>query len=46
MDRLFILFFLSFSALYGNWAGKMLENLSLEEKIGQLFIIPVSSYYE
>ncbi len=46
MYKLFILPALLFSSLYGGWAEKTLETLTVQEKIGQLFVVPACPKFE
>ena len=38
---LVVLFFVVSTSLFGGWAEQSLEQMSLEEKVGQLFVIPI-----
>ena len=39
MHKVFIFILMVSSALYGDWAEKTLENLSIQEKVGQLLVV-------
>jgi beta-N-acetylhexosaminidase len=41
-----MLFFLCWASLYGRWAEDTLNILSLEEKVGQLFVAPACPKYD
>ena len=42
VHKVFILILIISSALYGDWAEETLENLSIQEKVGQLLVVPAS----
>ena len=46
MHKVFILILLISSALYGDWAEETLENLSIQEKVGQLLVVPASPKFQ
>ena len=46
MYKFFILLCLLASTLYGEWAEKTLESLTVNEKIGQLFVVPACPRYD
>lgn len=46
MYKFFILLVCIASTLYGEWAEKIIETLTVQEKIGQLFIIPAGPCYD
>lgn len=46
MYKVFILLTFFFTSLYGGWADKTLSELSIQEKIGQLIIVPACPRYE
>ncbi|MCB1107065.1 MAG: hypothetical protein KDK76_03105, partial [Chlamydiia bacterium] len=46
MCKFFILILLYFSSLYGRWAERTLSELSFQEKVGQLLMIPACPKYE
>lgn len=46
MYKLFILPLLFFTTLYGGWAEKTLSELTFQEKIGQLIVVPACPRYE
>ncbi|MCB1110331.1 MAG: hypothetical protein KDK64_05065 [Chlamydiia bacterium] len=46
MYKLFILPLLFLTSLYGGWAEKTLSELSFQEKIGQMIVIPACPRYE
>lgn len=46
MMKNFILLVCISTSLYGGWAEKTLESLSLEEKVGQLFVAPACPEYD
>lgn len=47
MSKIFILFIFSINlSLFGGWAEEKLQELTIEERIGQLFIVPACPRYE
>ena len=46
MHKFFILLILSISSVYGKWAEETLETLTVQEKIGQLFIVPACPRFD
>lgn len=46
MVKFFTLFVVCISTLYGEWAEKTLESLTIQEKIGQLFVVPACPRYD
>ncbi len=46
MYKYFILSILFVSTLYGDWAEKTLETLTIQEKIGQLFVVPACPRFD